>query len=88
MYGLRVMLFVNASDYLPTSEAVGIRLTIHDQDEFPFPVSLLFSYKEWRYSGHLWLQCPHRVYFLIWNEDDQNVETARTLWGLYPGGPY
>uniref|UniRef100_A0A0K0DGV3 Alpha-1,6-mannosyl-glycoprotein 6-beta-N-acetylglucosaminyltransferase n=1 Tax=Angiostrongylus cantonensis TaxID=6313 RepID=A0A0K0DGV3_ANGCA len=35
--GLRVMLFVNASDYLSTSEAVGVRLTIHDKDEFPFP---------------------------------------------------
>lgn len=34
------MLFVNASDYLPTSEAVGVRLTIHDKDEFPFPVGL------------------------------------------------
>ncbi|CAB3400023.1 unnamed protein product [Caenorhabditis bovis] len=43
MYGLRVMLFVNASDYLPTSEAVGVRLTIHDQEEFPFPDTFGYS---------------------------------------------
>ncbi|PIC20254.1 hypothetical protein B9Z55_025514 [Caenorhabditis nigoni] len=42
-YGLRVMLFVNASDYLPTSEAVGIRLTIHDKDDFPFPDTFGYS---------------------------------------------
>lgn len=43
MYGLRVMLFVNASDYLPTSEAVGVRLTIHDKEEFPFPDTFGYS---------------------------------------------
>ncbi|VDN26849.1 unnamed protein product [Cylicostephanus goldi] len=43
MPGLRVMLFVNASDYLPTSEAVGVRLTIHDKDEFPFPDTFGYS---------------------------------------------
>ncbi|CAI4226049.1 unnamed protein product [Auanema sp. JU1783] len=43
MYGLRVMLFVNASDYLPTSEAVGVRLTIHDQEEFPYPDTFGYS---------------------------------------------
>lgn len=43
MHGLRVMLFVNASDYLPTSEAVGVRLTIHDKDEFPFPDTFGYS---------------------------------------------
>ncbi|KHJ86253.1 hypothetical protein OESDEN_14001 [Oesophagostomum dentatum] len=43
MYGLRVMLYVNASDYLPTSEAVGVRLTIHDKDEFPFPDTFGYS---------------------------------------------
>uniref|UniRef100_A0A8R1HXL4 Degenerin n=1 Tax=Caenorhabditis japonica TaxID=281687 RepID=A0A8R1HXL4_CAEJA len=42
-YGLRVMLFVNASDYLPTSEAVGIRLTIHDKEDFPFPDTFGYS---------------------------------------------
>ncbi|XGW25236.1 hypothetical protein V3C99_006564 [Haemonchus contortus] len=43
MHGLRVMLFVNASDYLPTSEAVGVRLTIHDKNEFPFPDTFGYS---------------------------------------------
>ena len=43
MYGLRVMLFVNASEYLPTSEAVGIRLAIHDKDDFPFPETFGYS---------------------------------------------
>ncbi|CAI5455863.1 unnamed protein product [Caenorhabditis angaria] len=43
MYGLRVMLFVNASDYLPTTEAVGIRLAIHDKNEFPFPDTFGYS---------------------------------------------
>ncbi|CAD6187406.1 unnamed protein product [Caenorhabditis auriculariae] len=42
-YGLRVMLYVNASDYLPTSEAVGIRLTIHDKEDFPFPDTFGYS---------------------------------------------
>ena len=34
------MLFINTTDYLPTSEAVGVRLTIHDKEEFPFPVKI------------------------------------------------
>uniref|UniRef100_A0A0M3HPY9 Amiloride-sensitive sodium channel n=1 Tax=Ascaris lumbricoides TaxID=6252 RepID=A0A0M3HPY9_ASCLU len=37
MYGLRLLLYVNASDYLPTTEAVGVRITIHDKEEYPFP---------------------------------------------------
>uniref|UniRef100_A0A0K0FMN3 Degenerin mec-10 (inferred by orthology to a C. elegans protein) n=1 Tax=Strongyloides venezuelensis TaxID=75913 RepID=A0A0K0FMN3_STRVS len=36
-YGLRMLVYVNASDYLPTTEAVGVRVTIHDKDEYPFP---------------------------------------------------
>ncbi|PAV73177.1 hypothetical protein WR25_14292 [Diploscapter pachys] len=43
MYGLRVMLFINTTDYLPTSEAVGVRLTIHDKEEFPFPDTFGYS---------------------------------------------
>ncbi|KAI1729851.1 amiloride-sensitive sodium channel domain-containing protein [Ditylenchus destructor] len=35
--GLRLLLFVNASEYLPITESVGVRISIHDQDEFPFP---------------------------------------------------
>lgn len=39
LLGLRLLLYVNASDYLPTTEAVGVRITIHDKEEYPFPVS-------------------------------------------------
>ncbi|KAE9550741.1 hypothetical protein FO519_006042 [Halicephalobus sp. NKZ332] len=37
MYGLRMLVYVNASDYMPTTEATGVRLTIHDKEDFPFP---------------------------------------------------
>ncbi|MFH4982421.1 hypothetical protein AB6A40_009130 [Gnathostoma spinigerum] len=37
MYGIRVLLFVNASDYMSTSEAVGVRVAIHDPAVYPFP---------------------------------------------------
>ncbi|VDK43579.1 unnamed protein product [Anisakis simplex] len=43
MYGLRLLVYVNASDYLPTTEAVGIRITIHDKDEYPFPDTFGYS---------------------------------------------
>uniref|UniRef100_A0A0K0D0I6 Degenerin n=1 Tax=Angiostrongylus cantonensis TaxID=6313 RepID=A0A0K0D0I6_ANGCA len=36
-YGLRLMVFVNTSDYLPTTEATGVRITIHGQKQCPFP---------------------------------------------------
>ncbi|KAI6226496.1 Degenerin mec-10 [Aphelenchoides fujianensis] len=42
-YGLRVLLYVNTSEYLPTTEAVGARITIHDQDEYPFPETSGYS---------------------------------------------
>ncbi|CAD5222001.1 unnamed protein product [Bursaphelenchus xylophilus] len=42
-YGLRVLVFVNTTEYLPTTEAVGIRLTIHDADEYPFPETAGYS---------------------------------------------
>uniref|UniRef100_A0A183CJD3 Degenerin-like protein unc-105 n=1 Tax=Globodera pallida TaxID=36090 RepID=A0A183CJD3_GLOPA len=35
-YGLRVMLYANVSEYLPTSEAVGFRITVHDKWIVPF----------------------------------------------------
>ncbi|MFH4973780.1 hypothetical protein AB6A40_000489 [Gnathostoma spinigerum] len=43
MYGLRLLVYVNASDYLPTTEAVGVRITIHDKEEYPFPDSFGYS---------------------------------------------
>ncbi|KAI6194169.1 Degenerin [Aphelenchoides besseyi] len=36
-YGLRVILYANVSEYLPTSEAVGFRITVHDKWNVPFP---------------------------------------------------
>ncbi|PAV57231.1 hypothetical protein WR25_11472 [Diploscapter pachys] len=42
-YGLRLMLFVNSSDYLPTTEATGVRLAIHSQDESPYPDTFGYS---------------------------------------------
>ncbi|GMR53554.1 hypothetical protein PMAYCL1PPCAC_23749, partial [Pristionchus mayeri] len=42
-YGLRFQVFVNVSDYLPTTEAAGVRLTVHSSDEQPFPDTLGFS---------------------------------------------
>lgn len=35
--GLRVMLYANVSEYLPTSESVGFRITVHDKWIVPFP---------------------------------------------------
>ncbi|KAK6013984.1 Amiloride-sensitive sodium channel, partial [Ostertagia ostertagi] len=43
MYGLRMLVYVNASDYMPTTEATGVRLTIHDKEEFPFPDTFGYS---------------------------------------------
>ncbi|CAD5209385.1 unnamed protein product [Bursaphelenchus xylophilus] len=36
-YGLRFQVFVNISDYLPTTEAAGVRITVHSPTEQPFP---------------------------------------------------
>lgn len=36
-YGLRVLLYANVSEYLPTSESVGFRITVHDKRVVPFP---------------------------------------------------
>lgn len=43
MYGLRLLLYVNTSDYMPTTEASGIRLTIHDKADYPFPDTFGYS---------------------------------------------
>ncbi|VDL78500.1 unnamed protein product [Nippostrongylus brasiliensis] len=39
-YGLRLEVFVNISEYLPTTEAAGVRLTVHSQLEQAFPDTL------------------------------------------------
>ncbi|VDN02451.1 unnamed protein product [Thelazia callipaeda] len=43
MYGIRVLLFVNTTDYMSTSEAAGIRLAVHSQTDFPFPDTFGYS---------------------------------------------
>lgn len=43
MYGLRLLMNVNQSDYLPTTEAAGIRLLVHDQTQQPFPDTFGYS---------------------------------------------
>ncbi|CAD6194793.1 unnamed protein product [Caenorhabditis auriculariae] len=42
-YGLRLEIFANVQEYLPTTEAAGVRLTVHAHDEQPFPDTLGFS---------------------------------------------
>uniref|UniRef100_A0A1I7WY49 COesterase domain-containing protein n=1 Tax=Heterorhabditis bacteriophora TaxID=37862 RepID=A0A1I7WY49_HETBA len=41
--GLRVLLYANVSEYLPTSEAVGFRITVHDRHMVPFPDAFGYS---------------------------------------------
>ncbi|CAG9530197.1 unnamed protein product [Cercopithifilaria johnstoni] len=43
MYGIRVILFVNTSDYMATSEASGVRLAVHSPSDFPFPDTFGYS---------------------------------------------
>uniref|UniRef100_A0A914VEX6 Uncharacterized protein n=1 Tax=Plectus sambesii TaxID=2011161 RepID=A0A914VEX6_9BILA len=42
-YGLRVLLYANISEYLPTSESVGFRITVHDKWHVPFPDAFGYS---------------------------------------------
>ncbi|PAV58015.1 hypothetical protein WR25_13952 [Diploscapter pachys] len=42
-YGLRIEVLVNITEYLPTTEAAGVRLTVHSHDEQPFPDTHGFS---------------------------------------------
>ncbi|CAD5227422.1 unnamed protein product [Bursaphelenchus okinawaensis] len=42
-YGLRLLVSVDAADYLPTTEAKGVRITIHDSNEWPFPETFGYS---------------------------------------------
>ncbi|KAL3077493.1 hypothetical protein niasHS_012199 [Heterodera schachtii] len=43
MYGLRLLLNVNQSDYMPTTEAAGVRIVVHEQDQEPFPDTFGYS---------------------------------------------
>ncbi|CAI4227111.1 unnamed protein product [Auanema sp. JU1783] len=43
MYGLRLLLNVHQDDYLPTTEAAGVRLVVHEQDQEPFPDTFGYS---------------------------------------------
>ncbi|EJW79494.1 degenerin mec-4, partial [Wuchereria bancrofti] len=43
MYGLRILVYVNESEYMPTTEATGIRLAIHDKEDYPFPDTFGYS---------------------------------------------
>uniref|UniRef100_A0A915B2H7 Degenerin n=1 Tax=Parascaris univalens TaxID=6257 RepID=A0A915B2H7_PARUN len=42
-YGLRVLLYANVTEYLPTSESVGFRITVHDKWIVPFPDAFGYS---------------------------------------------
>ncbi|TMS35153.1 hypothetical protein L596_002611 [Steinernema carpocapsae] len=42
-YGLRVLLYANVSEYLPTSESIGFRITVHDKWIVPFPDAFGYS---------------------------------------------
>ena len=41
--GLRVLLYADVTEYLPTSESVGFRITIHDKHIVPFPDAFGYS---------------------------------------------
>ncbi|CAB3406765.1 unnamed protein product [Caenorhabditis bovis] len=43
MYGLRLLLDVHQNDYLPTTEAAGVRIVVHEQDQEPFPDTFGYS---------------------------------------------
>nr|CAD2202286.1 unnamed protein product [Meloidogyne enterolobii] len=51
-FGLRVLVYANVSEYLPTTEAIGFRITVHDKWTVPFvdafgenaPTGMLSSY--------------------------------------------
>uniref|UniRef100_A0A183BI84 ANK_REP_REGION domain-containing protein n=1 Tax=Globodera pallida TaxID=36090 RepID=A0A183BI84_GLOPA len=42
-YGLRLLVHINTSDYLATTQSAGVRIAIHSQDEHPFPDAFGYS---------------------------------------------
>ncbi|VDK83852.1 unnamed protein product [Onchocerca ochengi] len=42
-FRIRLLLFVNTSDYMATSESAGIRLAVHSPTDFPFPDTFGYS---------------------------------------------
>lgn len=38
-----MLVFVSVDDYMPTTEATGIRLAIHEKEQFPFPDAFGYS---------------------------------------------
>ncbi|VDM76477.1 unnamed protein product [Strongylus vulgaris] len=43
MYGLRLLLDVHEDDSMPTTEAAGVRIVVHEQDQEPFPDTFGYS---------------------------------------------
>ncbi|KAK6036080.1 hypothetical protein COOONC_26415, partial [Cooperia oncophora] len=41
--GLRLLLDVHQDDYMPTTEAAGVRIVVHEQDQEPFPDTFGYS---------------------------------------------
>jgi amiloride-sensitive sodium channel len=37
------MVFVNASDYLPMTESLGVRIAVHSKTDFPLPDTFGYS---------------------------------------------
>ncbi|KAI6209584.1 hypothetical protein M3Y96_00236300 [Aphelenchoides besseyi] len=42
-YGLRLLVHINHTDYLPTTQATGVRIAIHHKKETPFPDTFGYS---------------------------------------------
>jgi hypothetical protein len=41
--GIRILLFVNTSEFMATSESAGVRIAIHSKSEYPFPDTFGYS---------------------------------------------